>query len=355
MTTTFQKPIPLKAALKLGLYGPAGSGKTFTALLIAEGLARHCGKRVAYCDTEQGTAFYAQHVPQRAAHPEPFDFEVLHTKSITEVLAAVHGLDQATYGVLVVESITHLWESCKNAFAGRLTRIGTIPLQAWSTIKKPYKELMHLLLSLPVHVLICGRQGIDYGEDEASGELKNLGYRMRAEGETAYEPDVLLRLESFKADRKTLAIPVAHVEKDRTGILAGRSIEWPTSEAVAKPLLGLLGTTQAALPSDDEVGVQDAETLARQEWERQQRSAELAGEYVARLTLAETVAALQQVGKELTPAVKQRFVPKELERVRRAYGSRLAKLKAPAADGRDRPEQPDPSKVSTAVPTPGQS
>jgi hypothetical protein len=250
---TFQKPTPLKAALKMGLYGPAGSGKTFTALLLAEGLARQSGERVAFCDTEQGTAFYAQDVPQRAVHPKAFEFDVLHTKSITEVLAAVRGLDLKTYDVLVVDSISHLWDSCKNAFSGRLTRIGTIPLQAWTAIKKPYKELMHLLLSMPVHVLICGRQGIDYGEDEVSGELKNLGYRMRAEGETAYEPDVLLRLESFKADRKTPAISVAQVEKDRTGILAGKSIEWPTFDTIAKPLLGLLGATQATLPSDDEV------------------------------------------------------------------------------------------------------
>src|SRR5262249_18309947 len=156
---------------------------------------------------------------------------------------------------------------------------------------------------------------------------------------TPYEPDVLLRLESFKADRKTPAIPVAHVEKDRTGILAGKSIEWPTFETVARPLLGLLGPTQAALPSDDEVGLQDAEALARHEQERVQRSAELADAYVARLTLADTVAALQQFGKELTPAVKGRFVPRDLERVRRAYADRLAKLKprpaGQAANGGD--------------------
>ena len=34
---SFQKPQLLKAALKLGLYGPAGSGKSFTALFLAEG------------------------------------------------------------------------------------------------------------------------------------------------------------------------------------------------------------------------------------------------------------------------------------------------------------------------------
>ena len=65
--TAFTKPRPLKAALKIALYGPAGSGKTFTSLLVAEGLARQAGRRVAVCDTEQGTAFYGQAVPQRSA------------------------------------------------------------------------------------------------------------------------------------------------------------------------------------------------------------------------------------------------------------------------------------------------
>ena len=125
---------------------------------------------------------------------------------------------------------------------------------------------------------------------------------------------------------------MAHVEKDRTGILAGHSIDWPTFEAVARPLLGLLGTTQAALPSDEEVGWHDAESLARQEWERQQRAAELAEQFMVRLRQAETVAALQQVGKELTSAVKRRLVSKDLERVRRAYAERLAKLKLPRGD-----------------------
>ena len=131
-------------------------------------------------------------------------------------------------------------DACKNAYAGKMTRAGTIPLPAWTAIKRPYKELMNLLLSLPVHVLICGRMGTDFAEDDA-GELKNLGFKMRAEGETAYEPDVLIRLEAHKANRKDVAIPLAHVEKDRTGILAGQSIPWPTFDNIARPLLGLSG------------------------------------------------------------------------------------------------------------------
>jgi hypothetical protein len=325
---SFQIPMQLKAALKMGLYGPAGSGKSFTSLLIAEGLARHTRKRVAFVDTEFGTAYYGQTVPQRAVHPQGFDFDVLHTRAITEALAAVRGLDPAFHGVVVIDSISHLWDACRNAYTGRQTKAGTIPLHAWSAIKKPYKELMHLLLASPIHVVICGRQGIDYGEDEASGELKSLGYRMRAEGETAYEPDVLVRLESHRPSKNKPAIPVAHVEKDRTGVLSGQTIAWPTYDNVAKPLLGLLGTTQAVAPTDDEVGQQDAEVLARQETERMQRSAELAALYTTRFGQADGVAELERIAKELTTKVKAELEGRDLARVRKAYATRLGQLRA---------------------------
>jgi predicted ATP-dependent serine protease len=159
MTNYFQKPQAQKAALKMALYGPAGSGKTFTALLVAEGLANHTGKRIAYVDTEYGTAFYARQVTERPVHPQAFDFDVLYTKSITQTLDAVRGLDRTTHGVLVIDSISHIWDAAIGAYTGKRTKAGTVPLHAWSCIKRPYREMMHLLLASPVHVLICGRQG----------------------------------------------------------------------------------------------------------------------------------------------------------------------------------------------------
>jgi replication-associated recombination protein RarA len=191
---------------------------------------------------------------------------------------------------------------------------------------------MNLLLSLPVHVIFCGRQGIDYGEDEGTGELKALGYRLRAEGETGHEPDLLIRLESHKANRKQPATILAHVEKDRTGVLAGATIEWPTFDKIAKPLLGLLGTKQAPVPSDDEVALQDAEALERREQERARRSTEVASEYAARIAAADTATELRDVGARLTTEVKNQLVMSDLERVRALYAKRLSGLKAQSAE-----------------------
>src|SRR5262245_18092702 len=104
----FRKAKAEQAALKMGIYGPPGSGKTFTSLLIAEGIAKLTGKRVALVDTEHGSDFYCQAVPTRAVHPEAFDFDALYTRSITETLSAVKSIKADEYSVLVIDSVTHL-------------------------------------------------------------------------------------------------------------------------------------------------------------------------------------------------------------------------------------------------------
>src|SRR5262249_54473593 len=90
-------------------------------------------------------------------------------------------------------------------------------------------------------------------------------------------------------------------------------------------------------PTEEEVGQQDAEALARQEAEQFQRSADLAAAYTTRIGSAETVAALQQVGGELTAAVKKELAAPDLARVRAAYSQRLTHLKAYGGNGTSPP------------------
>jgi hypothetical protein len=315
----FRKAQPRQAFLKMGLYGLPGSGKTFTSLLIAEGLAHATGRRVAFVDTEHGTDFYARAVPSRKAHPAAFEFDALYTRSITEISAEVKDLDPGRYGVLVIDSITHVWEACRLAYEGRKTKAGTIPLYTWGQIKKPYKDLIAFLLSAPFHVLICGRQGNEYAEDEESGELKCVGVNMRSEGETPYEPHILIRMEAEKIRGKKEAIITAFAEKDRTGVLAGRKIERPSFENLARPLLGLLGGTQARVPTDDEVGAADAEALAEQELRRAEASRQRLEEFAAELALARTEQDVEAVSACITPDIKLQMRPADVSALRENY------------------------------------
>lgn len=337
----FRKAKAEQAALKLGLYGPPGSGKTFTALLIAEGLAKRAGKRVALVDTERGSDFYVQAVPDRATHPEAFDVDALYSRSITEVLASVRGLNPAEHAVCVIDSITHLWEACTAAYRGPKNNAGQIPMHAWGGIKRPYKDLMQWLINTPLHVLILGRQGNEWGTDSETGETVNAGYKMKAEGETAYEPHVLIRMEAVKprtgtgrnktVGKTAVAIPTAFVEKDRSGLLTGQLIERPGFESIAAPLLGLLGDKQAQVQTDDDAASVDAEALANAERSKAAGSREAREQFEAKFRLCKTAPEVEALSKTITPAVKKQMRTEDVDAVRQAYAEALRRVSgAPA-------------------------
>jgi hypothetical protein len=319
----FKKAKAEQAALKIGMYGPPGSGKSFTSLLIAEGLAKLTNKRIAYVDTEHGTDFYCKTVPSRKVHPEAFDFDGLYSRSITEVAESVKSLKPEEYAVVVIDSITHLWEAARAAYAGRVTSAGTIPFHAWGKIKKPYKDLLSYLLSSPMHVIICGRQGVEYETDEETEELKAVGVKMKAEGETPYEPHILLRMEVIKPKKTNeIASIVAYAEKDRTGVLAGRSFINPTYESICIPLLGLLGGTQAHMQTEDEASMRDSETLTQQDKDREIESMDLLRELSAKIDLCKTMTDLKAIGKEITTETKSKMIPADLTELRNKYQTR---------------------------------
>ena len=327
----FRKAHAEQAALKMGIYGPPGAGKTFTSLLLAEGLAAASGTRIAYVDTEHGTDFYCKAVPSRAVHPEAFDFDAIYTRSLTDVLAAVKGLDPKEHGVVVLDSITHLWEAAIAAYTGPKQRGGGIPMHAWGNIKKPYKALMAALLSSPMHVLICGRQGVQYEMNSATEETEAVGFKMKAEGETAYEPHILIRMEAVRP-KKTheIASIVAYAEKDRTGVLSGRSFVNPTFATLCAPLMGLLGGTQAKIDSEDETAQQDAEALARDERQKGIDSATTLRELSAKLDLAPDLAAVKEIAKQITPKLKAAMLPHDVVALRGKYLERETALKSGA-------------------------
>lgn len=314
----FQKPKPLQRAIKLAMFSRAGCGKTFTALLFAEGLAKHEGKRIAYVDTEHGTDFYVMPVADRSPHPEAFDVDAIYTRSIAEVTAACKSLDPNEYGVIVIDSITHLWENAIASYQGKKTKAGTLPIHAWGKIKKPYKALEAWLMNSPFHVIWCGREGTEFGKDE-EGKDTSLGPKMKAEGETAHEPNILLQLTTELRGGQT--VYRAWAVKDRTGILSSRGlIEYPTFENVVQPILAhLTGDSQAQLPDDDDARISTTEAVADEDLEKAEDSAKLFHRFRAEYDLAQSEEDIAEIGKEIGPDVKRRMTNEDLTALRELH------------------------------------
>lgn len=298
-----------KAAIKMAVYGPAGSGKTLTALIIAEAIAAATKKRIAFIDTENGTDFYAEEVRERTIHPKPFDFDRERTRSIAVVNKTLNDLKASEHSVVVIDSVTHLWEAAIAAYSGRRGADGQLPMHAWGAIKKPWKQMIEWMLNSPQHVIICGRLGNKFTEDD-DGKVHSAGVKLKAEGETGYEPDFLLQLqpEQFKSGATAY---YAYGEKDRTGVLRGRKLcLWDgdntdpntVRDIIVRPLMRLLGNTHAKVETQDETAARDQEEIEKADAEKTSKSAALLERFKARLVLAEDEAAVKSIGAEIKSA-----------------------------------------------------
>tara|TARA_Y100000296_G_C5166862_1_gene255162 strand:+ start:186 stop:1160 length:975 start_codon:yes stop_codon:yes gene_type:complete len=313
----FQKAKCMQAFYKGSVYGPPGSGKTYTTLKQATGLAELGDKRIAYIDTERGTDFYT----------DEFDFDCLYTRSLSDVLEAVHGLNPEEHGVIVIDSISHLWDAAIAAYEGKLTKAETIPMQAWGKIKKPYKDLIRWLMDAPFHVFILGRQKNIF-ETSSDGQMTKVGVGMRAEGETEYEPHICSRMECRKNEQDTSkSTYIAVYEKDRTGKLAGRTFANPSFKTIQCIVPLLNGESQAQSENPDDVAAKDSELLDKAEAEKEKKSAELLEACKSLVSEATNLKELAEVGDQIKP--KTRYMNNDdTKELRSSYNIKQKKLAA---------------------------
>lgn len=302
-----------QAKLKMAFYGSEGTGKTLTALSLAEFIAKREGKRVAYIDTERGTDFYVKPVKERKIHPEAFDIDALYTRSLMEVLSEIRQIDPKQYAVVVIDSVSHLWEAAKEAYTGPRMKGGQIPIQAWGPIKRPYKQLMAALLDGDYHVIICGRESVVMEEDEVTGEVKVAGARMKSEGETGYEVHLLAQMSQHREKKSEEFKITMFVEKDRSGILAGKVIVNPTPE-VFVPVLALLSGSQGKMGSVDDAAEKDAAAIEKMAEQEEKERTALFDSIKAAINGADSIEALRSAWA-LTAGKKKKLGEENYEKL----------------------------------------
>ena len=199
-----------RAKLRLGMSGPAGSGKTYSALLIAHGL----GGRIAMIDTEHGSGdLYADLLP------EGYDVLPL-TPPYTPAryVEAIQALEAAGADTIIVDSLSHAW----SGEGGSLDRHGKIAdrsgnsWQAWRQVTPEHNALVEALLQSPCHVIATMRAKTEYVQekDERTGRqiVRKIGLAPVMRDGIEYEFTIFMELDSQH---------MAHVGKDRTRLFDG--------------------------------------------------------------------------------------------------------------------------------------
>lgn len=162
----FERAQRRKAKLKIGMAGVSGSGKTYSALLLAKGLVLppYEGK-VAVLDTENRSAeLYSDLFPYDVAVIKaPFTTE----KYVELILAA----EAAGYEVVIIDSLTHAWSAeggildQQSAWAAREKN----PYTAWRHVTPKHNKLVDTMLQANCHIIATIRSKAAYEIVKADG------------------------------------------------------------------------------------------------------------------------------------------------------------------------------------------
>lgn len=242
------------AYFKAGILGFPGSGKTYTASLLAIGICESIkNKKVAFFDTETGSDFLLPKL--QSAGCEVFQVK---SRSFTDLLQTIKECEAEKVAVLIIDSITHVWRDLCDSYDKKLKRNGRLQFQDWAVVKGEWKLYTDSFVNSPVHIIVCGRAGYEYDYDfneDGSKDLIKTATRMKVESEFAFEPSLVIEMERTSETKEELKevlgkkdfnsktrkqthnpkagskwIHRAYVLKDRTDTLNGEIFDYPTFE-----------------------------------------------------------------------------------------------------------------------------
>lgn len=230
------------AKMKLALQGSAGSGKTYSALLLASGMTDW--SKIGVVDTENNSAELYSHLG---------DYNVLQLdKPFTpeRYIKAIEVCEEAGMEVCILDGLSSEWEGS----GGILDLHGNMPGNSftnWAKMTPRHNAFVQKILESPCHIISTIRTKQDYVLAEKNGKMipEKVGLKGITRDGMNYEFTIV-----FDLNIKHLAV----ASKDRTGLFADKP------EAIITPEYGnqILKWCNEGI-SIDEVKhqIQDAKTV----------------------------------------------------------------------------------------------
>ncbi len=257
MSHTFRPAVRANVQLLLSIAGPTGSGKTYSSLLLASGMAG--GRRFAGIDTENGRMLH---------YADSFEFDHAEIRAPFRPGAYAEKIkeaDAAGYPVILVDSASHehagdggLLDYHAEIVAETVERKRKLAAKndwrfdewkeeqaanfsAWIKPKAEHKHFVETLLRVKAHVILCFRaeQKISIEKDEKGktvikekeSPVGAHGFIPIAEKTLPYEMTASFLMT---ADRPGFPIPIKLQEQHRSLVSLDRPITKATGEALAR-------------------------------------------------------------------------------------------------------------------------
>ena len=262
--------------VKATFQGPQGSGKSRTSVELACKTREYfkSSKPVAFFDTESGSDYLANLIQERTGM-KPLRVK---TRAFSDLMTVLNECINGASDVLIVDSITHIWRELQDGYMRKINEGRRYPkarmdIQDIMQIKKIWEPWPDQYLNSPLHIIVCGREGNEWGneENEETGkrDLVQTGKKMKVEAEFGYEASLMVAMKAeqhaeaivrkkdkTKEKRARTIINVATILKDRFDVMNGQVIDMPTGESFL-PFLKCL-TPASHKPTDCGVRSQDS-------------------------------------------------------------------------------------------------
>lgn len=242
MTFTFRPAAREDVGLLIALAGASGSGKTFSALRLATGLAN--GKPIAFIDTEarRGLHYADRFAFMHADMTPPFRPE--------RFVEAIQAAEKAGAGVVIIDSMSHEYEGVGGImeWADELAERGVKSPGNWKEPKLAHRRMMQALLQARSHLIFCLRadEKIEIVREGGRTQVRPLGWMPICEKRFMFEMTASFTLTPDAPGRIRYDLPHKCQEQHRGMFADGGQVTEDAGAALAAWARGEGGQAAAA-------------------------------------------------------------------------------------------------------------
>jgi len=186
---TFKKAEKKRVKLRAALTGTTGSGKTYSALLLARSLVGPTGT-IGLIDSERGSA-------ELYADLTEFSHLELTDHSIESYKRAIAEAKAAKFDCLIIDSMSHEWMG-KGGALEEVDRARDKFTEGWRSVTPKHTGFLDDVLSFPGHVVATLRKKMEYvieKNDKGKNEPRKVGLAPVQRDGVEYEFSVVLDIE----------------------------------------------------------------------------------------------------------------------------------------------------------------
>lgn len=235
----FKKATRKQAKLRLMINAPSGSGKTYSALLLAKGI----GGRVALLDTENDSA---------SLYADQFEFDTVSLAPPYEperFVQIIKAAEKEGYDTLVIDSASHEWIGTGGCLEINekyaVNKCNGNTWRAWDHTTPRHRLFVDAILQSSMHIIVTTRAKTETVQNE-SKKIVKLG--LKPEQRDGFEYEFTVALDIVHSNHTATAT------KDRTQLFAKDAV---ITEQTGQMLVNWLngGQSPKALAEDELVGL----------------------------------------------------------------------------------------------------